>query len=415
MSGFEEIFDTTIPYGKLGIIALPGTEDLSKSIDSYITGEHQRALREHHDEVASTLALNGYDKTTYIVDISFPRFSTGEGKATILQTVRGYDIFILCDCFNHGVTYKMYGKTVPMSPDDHYANLKRAISAIAGKARRITVIMPMLYEGRQHKRASRESLDCADMLHELCDVMGVDNLITFDAHDARVQNAIPLSGFENVRTCYQMIKALVKNVDDLHFDKDHLMFISPDEGGMSRCIYYSQVLGVELGMFYKLRDYSRVVDGRNPIIAHEFLGHNIEGKDVIVVDDMISSGESMIEVAKKLKELKAKRIFVFSSFGLFCNGLDNFDAAYKEGLIDKIFTTNLVYRMPELLEREWYCEVDLSKYVSYIIDTLNHDLSVSHLLEPKDRIKRFLLSKGFILEEKDEKEDNVTEEDTESK
>lgn len=398
MSEFEQVFNT-LPYGKLGIIALPGCEELAKKIDYYLlTWRKQRVsdLRERHKD---TFALNGYDDPSYIVDISFPRFSTGEGKATINQTVRGYDIFILCDCFNHGVTYKMYGKTVFMSPDEHFANLKRAISAIAGKARRITVIMPMLYEGRQHKRASRESLDCADMLHELCDSMGVENLITFDAHDARVQNAIPLKGFENVRTCYQMIKALTKNVEDLKFDKDDLMMISPDEGGLSRCIYYSQVLGVELGMFYKLRDYSRVVDGRNPIIAHEFLGHNIKGKDVIVVDDMISSGESMIEVAKKLKELGAKRIFVFTSFGLFCNGLEAFDKAYEEGLINKVFTTNLVYRIPELYTRDWYCEVDLSKYVSYIIDTLNHDLSVSRLLEPKDRIKTLLVNKGYWTQE----------------
>ena len=297
--------------------------------------------------------------------------------------------------FNHGLTYQMYGKTVPMSPDEHYANLKRAISAIGGKAHRITIIMPMLYEGRQHKRSSRESLDCAIALQELCNNMGVDNIITFDAHDARVQNAIPLKGFENVQPVYQMIKALVNHVDDLHFDNDHMMVISPDEGGMSRCIYYSTVLGIELGMFYKRRDYSRVVNGRNPILQHEFLGSNVAGKDVMIVDDMISSGESMLEVASKLKELGAARIFIFSAFGLFCEGLDSFDKAYQNGIFNKVFTTNLVYRTPELLQRDWYCEVDMSKYLSYIIDTLNHDMSVSKLLNPADRIDNLLRKKGY--------------------
>lgn len=297
--------------------------------------------------------------------------------------------------FNYGLTYKMYGHTVPMSPDEHYANLKRAISAIGGKAHRITVIMPMLYEGRQHKRSSRESLDCAIALQELCNNMGVDNIITFDAHDPRVQNAIPLKGFENVQPVYQMIKALVNNVPDLKFDNDHMMVISPDEGGMGRCIYYSTVLGIELGMFYKRRDYSRIVNGRNPILQHEFLGSNVAGKDVMIVDDMISSGESMLEVAAKLKELGASRIFIFSAFGLFCEGLESFDKQYADGIFDKVFTTNLVYRTPELLERDWYCEVDMSKYVSYIIDTLNHDMSVSQLLNPADRIDALLRKKGY--------------------
>ena len=309
--------------------------------------------------------------------------------------MRGYDIFIVADMFNHGLTYQMYGQTIPMSPDEHYANLKRAISAVGGKARRITVIMPMLYEGRQHKRSSRESLDCAIALQELCLNMGVDNIITFDAHDPRVQNAIPLKGFENVQPVYQMIKALVNHVDNLHFDNNHMMVISPDEGGMGRCIYYSTVLGVELGMFYKRRDYTRVVNGRNPILQHEFLGSNVAGKDVLIVDDMISSGESMLEVAGKLKELGAARIFIFSAFGLFCEGLDSFDQKYADGLFDKVFTTNLVYRTPELLAREWYCEVDMSKYVSYIIDTLNHDMSVSHLLNPADKIDALLRKKGY--------------------
>jgi ribose-phosphate pyrophosphokinase len=289
----------------------------------------------------------------------------------------------------------MYGHTVPMSPDDHYANLKRAISAIGGKAKTITVIMPMLYEGRQHKRSSRESLDCAVMLQELCLSMGVDNIITFDAHDARVQNAIPLHGFESISPAYQMIKSLVNNVDNLVFDKEHTMIISPDEGAMGRCMQYSNYLGLDLGMFYKRRDYSRIVDGRNPIVEHSFLGSNVEGKDVIIIDDMISSGESMLDVSKKIKALGANRVFIFSAFGLFNAGLDSFDKAYRDGLFDKVFTTNLVYRMPELKKRDWYCEVELSKYLSYIIDTLNHDKSVSKLLDPADKIDVLLKKAGL--------------------
>lgn len=375
----------TIPVGQLGIIALPGCEELAQKIDNYLIKWRFQRNSEHKN----TLAFAGYEKQTYIVDIDFPRFGTGEGKAALNQTVRGYDIFILCDVFNYGVTYKMYGMNVPMSPDAHFANIKRAISAIEGKAKRISVIMPMLYEGRQHKRSSRESLDCAMMLQELYS-MGVENIITFDAHDPRVMNAIPLCGFESVSPAYQMIKAMVRKVDDLDLSRDNLMIISPDEGGMSRCIYYSTVLGVDLGMFYKRRDYSRIVDGRNPIIAHEFLGDNVAGKDVIIVDDMISSGESMIEVASKLKELKANRIYIFSAFGLFCNGLDGFDKAYEEGLIYRVFTTNVVYRRPELKTREWYVEVDLSKYISYMIDTLNHDTSLSELLDPAEKINKLL-------------------------
>ena len=382
---------TTIPYGPLGIIALPGCEELASKIDRYIVKWRAQKQSEHKHSIA----FAGYERDTYIINASFPRFGTGEGKGTIAESVRGYDLFIVADVFNYGVTHSIYGKEVPMTPDEHYANLKRAISAVAGKAHRITVIMPMLYEGRQHKRSNRESLDCALALQELCNMMGVDNIITFDAHDPRVQNAIPLNGFENVQPVYQMIKALVNNVPDLMLDNDHMMVISPDEGGMTRCIYYSTVLGLELGMFYKRRDYSRVVNGRNPIVAHEFLGDNVAGKDVMIVDDMISSGESMLEVATKLKELGAKRIFVFSSFGLFCEGLESFDKAYADGLITKVFTTNLVYRTPDLLKREWFCEVDMSKYVSYIIDTLNHDMSISSLLNPADRIDMLLRKKGI--------------------
>ncbi|MBQ4244160.1 MAG: ribose-phosphate pyrophosphokinase [Clostridia bacterium] len=389
MPEFEDF--NTLPVGKLGLIALPGCEELADKIDKYLV--EWRAHRENNHK--DNIAFKEYHKDTYLVDVTFSRFGTGEGKCVINQSVRGYDLFILCDCFNYGVKYEMYGQQVPMSPDDHFANIKRVISAIGGKARRITVLMPMLYEGRQHRRMSRESLDAADMLRDLCEGLGVDNIITFDAHDARVQNAIPLFGFENVQPVYQMVKALTKTVDNLKIDKDHLMIISPDEGGMHRCIYYSTVLGVDLGMFYKRRDYSKIVKGRNPIIEHQFLGDNVEGKDVIVVDDMISSGDSMIDVSKKLKSLKANRIFICTAFGLFCNGLDNFDEAYKEGYFDKVFTTNLVYRSPELLEKDWYVEVDLSKYCSYIIDNLNHDNSVSKLLDPVDRINNLLIRKGY--------------------
>ena len=380
----------TIPVGQLGIIALPGCEELANKIDNYLIRWRFQRNSEHKD----TLAFAGYEKSTYLINMDFPRFGTGEGKAALNQTVRGYDIYILCDVFNYGVTYKMYGMTVPMSPDEHFANLKRAISAIEGKAKRVSVIMPMLYEGRQHKRSSRESLDCAMMLQELHN-MGVENFITFDAHDPRVMNAIPLCGFESISPAYQMIKAAVNNVDNLKINKDNIMIISPDEGGMSRCIYYSTVLGVELGMFYKRRDFSRIVDGRNPIIAHEFLGDNVEGKDVIIVDDMISSGESMIEVATKLKELKAARIYIFSAFGLFCNGFDAFDKAFQEGIIDRVFTTNLIYGTPELLSKDWYIRVDMSKYLSYIIDTLNHDTSISDLLDPAEKINTLPDKKGL--------------------
>ena len=377
---------TNIPVGPLGIVALPGCEELAKKVDDYIVSWRRDRVSEHK----STIAFSGYQKDSYILDCRFHRFGTGEGKAVFHDSVRGYDLYFIVDVFNYGVTYNMYGKDFPTSPDDHYANLKRAIAATAGKARRLNVIMPMLYEGRQHKRTARESLDCALALQELCTLMGVENIITFDAHDPRVQNSIPNKGFENVTTTYQMIKALIKNVPDLSINKDKLMIISPDEGGLGRCIYYSTVLGVELGMFYKRRDYSVIVNGRNPILAHEFLGDNVEGKDVIVVDDMISSGDSMLEVATKLKELKAKRIFVCSAFGLFCNGLDAFDKAYADGLINGIFTTNLIYRSPELLKREWFYEVNMSKYVALLIDTLNIDESISKLLSPVDRIEAYL-------------------------
>ena len=381
---------TTIPYGPLGIIALPGCEELAQKIDRYLVKWRAQKQSEHKN----SLSFAGYERDTYIIDASFPRFGSGEGKGSLHESVRGYDIFIVCDMFNYGVTYNMYGQTIPMSPDEHFANLKRAISAIGGKAHRITVIMPMLYEGRQHKRSSRESLDCAMALQELT-TLGVENIITFDAHDQRVQNSIPHKSFENVMPTYQMIKALVNNVSDLHIDPDHLMVISPDEGAMHRCIYFATQLGVNLGMFYKRRDYTRVVNGRNPIVAHQYLGDSVEGKDIIIVDDMISSGESMLEVAKKLKELKANRIFVCTTFGLFASGLDVFDKAHEEGVFEKVFTTNGVYQTPELLSRDWYQSVELSKYLAYFLDTINHDLSVSSLLDCSQKINNILVKKGL--------------------
>ncbi|MBR1442475.1 MAG: ribose-phosphate pyrophosphokinase [Firmicutes bacterium] len=363
------------PVGKLGIISMKGCEEISAAIDKYLVSWHNE---KYDNEIE-----------TFIVKTACPRFNSGEGKGVVYQSVRGFDIYIICDVFNYGVTYKMYNKEVPMSPDDHYQDLKRVIGAIEGKARRITVIMPMLYESRQHKRTARESLDCALALKELV-AMGVDDIITFDAHDPRVQNAIPLNGFENVQAYYQMIKALLKNYPDIEIDKEHLMVCSPDEGGMNRCIYYSSVLGLDLGMFYKRRDYSKIVNGRNPIVSHDFLGDNVQGKDIIIVDDMIASGESLIDVSKKLKEKGANKIYAFITFGLFVDGLSKFDEAYEKGYIEKIFTTNLTYRKPELLERKWYASVDMSKYLAIIIDTLNYDKTISDLIDPVKRINTVL-------------------------
>ncbi|MBO4433739.1 MAG: ribose-phosphate pyrophosphokinase [Clostridia bacterium] len=358
------------PYGDLAIVSMKGCEDIAAKVDYYL--KQWRDIPE--DE-------------TFVVTPNCLRFGTGEAKVVLNHTARGLDAFIICDCFNYSVTYKMYGQTVPMSPDDHFQDLKRVIAAFGGKARRITVIMPMLYEGRQHRRTARESMDCAMALQELVS-MGVKNIITFDAHDPRVNNAIPLDGFDNVQAAYQMIKALLKVVPDMKLDKDHTMIVSPDEGGMGRCIYYSSVLGLELGMFYKRRNYSIVVNGRNPIEAHEFLGSDIKGKDLILVDDMISSGDSMLDIAAKLKEKGAGRIFIFSTFGLFVEGLDKFDDYCARGIITKVFTTNLIYQTPELLSREWYCSVNMAKYIALLVDTLNNDNSISKLLDPVDRIKK---------------------------
>ncbi len=384
----------TIPVGPLGIIAMPGCEALCDKIDKYLVKWRANQASEHQQNIA----FYGYQRDTYKVNVSLPRFGSGEAKGVVNESVRGFDLYIITDVFNYSCTYNMYGMEVPMSPDDHYADLKRVISAISGKAKRITILMPMLYEGRQHKRSSRESLDCALALQELVN-LGVDNIMTFDAHDKRVQNAIPNGSFENIMPTYQMIKSLVNSVEDLHVDKEHLMVISPDEGALHRCIYFATQLGVNLGMFYKRRDYTRVVNGRNPIVEHQYLGDSVEGKDIIIVDDMISSGESMLEVCSKLKGLKAGRIFVCTTFGLFCNGLEVFDEAYKNGTFYRVFTTNGVYQTPELLSRDWYESVDLSKYTAYFLDTLNHDMSVSSLLDCSDKIEKILIKKG-LKEEK---------------
>ena len=375
----------TIPVGSLGLIPLESCRSLGEKVDQYLVKWRTERESEHKD----SLAFAGYQRDTYILDTKVPRFGSGEAKGVINESVRGDDLYIMVDVCNHSLTYSLSGNKNRMSPDDHYQDLKRIIAAVGGKARRITVIMPFLYESRQHKRTSRESLDCALALQELV-AMGVDNIITFDAHDPRVQNAIPLHGFETVQPTYQFIKGLIDNVPDIQLDAEHMMTISPDEGGMSRAIYMSNVLGLDMGMFYKRRDYTRVVDGRNPIVAHEYLGTSVEGKDVIILDDMISSGESVIEVATALKARKANRIFIATTFGLFTNGLEKFDKAYEDGLIHRVLTTNLVYQTPELLQREWYINCDMSKYIAYIIDTLNHDSSISDLLNPSERIQALL-------------------------
>ena len=372
----------TIPVGSLGIIALKGCQELGEKVDQYLVDWRTERENEHKD----SLAFKGYQRSSYLLQAKVPRFGSGEAKGVILESVRGTDLYLLVDVANYSLTYSLCGHENHMSPDDHYQDLKRIIAAVGGKARRITVIMPFLYESRQHKRTARESLDCALALQELTS-MGVDNIITFDAHDPRVQNAIPLSGFETVSPTYQFIKGLLKHVKDLTIDSDHMMVISPDEGGMGRAIYMANVLGLDMGMFYKRRDYTQIVDGRNPIVAHEFLGSSVEGKDVIVIDDMISSGESVLEVAAELKARKAKRVFICATFGLFTNGLSKFDIAYEDDLIAGVLTTNLIYQTPELLQRPYYINCDMSKYIAYIIDTLNHDASISDLLNPSDRIQ----------------------------
>lgn len=371
-----------IPAGTLGIIAIDGCQAMGKEVDHFITTWRHEDGHKFMDDVV----FSGYQRDSYLVNAHVPRFGSGEAKGVIDESVRGMDLYILVDVCNYSLTYSMSGNTNHMSPDDHYQNLKRIIAAVGGKAKRINVIMPFLYESRQHKRSSRESLDCALALQELTH-MGVDNIITFDAHDPRVQNAIPLSGFETVRPTYQFVKGLLDRYDDLIIDSDHMMAISPDEGATERAVYLANVLNLDMGIFYKRRDYTRVVNGRNPIVAHEFLGSSVEGKDVIILDDMISSGDSILDVAKQLKSRNAKRIFAAATFGLFTNGLDKFDEAYESGLIDGVLTTNLIYQTPELLSRPYYINCDMSKYVALMIDTLNHDGSISDILDPSERIQ----------------------------
>ena len=373
----------TIPVGSLGMIPLEGCRALGEKVDNYLVKWRTERESEHKE----SLAFAGYQRPSYILKANVPRFGSGEAKGMILESVRGTDLYLLVDVANYSLTYSLCGHENHMSPDDHYQDLKRIIAAVGGKARRITVIMPYLYESRQHKRTARESLDCALALQEMVS-MGVDNIITFDAHDPRVQNAIPLHGFETVQPIYQFVKGLLKHVKDLQIDSGHMMIISPDEGGMSRAIYMANVLGLDMGMFYKRRDYTRIINGRNPIVAHEFLGSSVEGKDMVIIDDMISSGESVLEVATALKERKARKIFICATFGLFTNGLERFDRACENGMIDGVLTTNLVYQTPELLSREWYIDCDMSKYIAYLIDTLNHDASISDLLDPNERIQR---------------------------
>ena len=376
---------TTLPVGRLGLVPLESCRSLGQKVDEWLV--KWRKEREHSE--SDSFAFEGYKRDSYTIKVQNPRFGSGEGKCVITESVRGDDVYILVDVCNYNISYPIGKYTNLMSPDDHYQDLKRVIAAIGGKARRVNVIMPYLYEGRQSKRIGRESLDCATSLHELIN-MGVENIITFDAHDPQIQNATPLHGFETVQPSYQFIKALLNHEQGLHIDNEHFMIISPDEGGMKRAIFFANVLGLDMGMFYKRRDYTQIINGRNPIVAHEFLGSDIEGKDVMVIDDMISSGESMLDVAKELKMRKARKVFIFATFGLFTNGLSKFDEYYQNGLIDRIFTTNLVYQTPELLTKPYYTSVDMSKYIALIIDNLNHDDSLSELLDPTKRINRVL-------------------------
>lgn len=380
-----DLLEKSIPVAPIKIAALKGCEELGKTVNDYLV-QFRKELMEHR---TNGIEWSGYAEESYLINCNCPRFGTGEAKGVINESIRGVDLFILCDITNYSITYKVSGYENHMSPDDHFQDLKRIIAAATGKAHRINVVMPFLYEGRQHKRSKRESLDCAMALQELV-YMGVSNIITFDAHDPRVQNAIPLSGFDNFMPTYQFLKALLRSVPDLQIDNEHLMIISPDEGAMHRAVYFSNVLGVDMGMFYKRRDYSTVVNGKNPIVAHEFLGADVKGKDMIIIDDMISSGESMLEVAKLLKDREARNIYMCSTFGLFTSGLEKFDKAYEEGLFTKVLTTNVVYQTPELLSRKYYISCDLSKYIALIIDKLNHDASISGLLDPADRIQKVI-------------------------
>ena len=384
MSNITQL-EKTIPTAPLKIIALDSCKELGQKVNDYIVSFRQGASKEFPD----TASLANYECDNYLAESACPRFGSGDAKGILKESIRGKDLFIMVDVCNYSLTYTVNGYENHMSPDDHYQDLKRIISAATGKARRINVIMPFLYESRQHKRTKRESLDCALALQELMD-MGVSNIITFDAHDPRVQNAIPLKGFDNFSANYQFMKALLRAEPDLNVDKDHLMIISPDEGAMHRAVYLSNVLGVDMGMFYKRRDYSVVVNGKNPIVAHEFLGTDLQGKNAIIVDDMISSGESMLDVAKQIKERGANRVFVFTTFGLFTEGMAKFDEYYEKGYIDRIITTNLTYLPPSVLEKPYFSCADMSKFLALIIDSMNHDTTIGKVLVPTDKIHQLL-------------------------
>lgn len=385
----DYVFNDILPVAPLKIAALESCRDLAQKVNNHIVGFRRNDMEELLRRRQADLHFRGYDVDSYLLDCECPRFGSGEAKGIIKESIRGTDLFAMVDVMNYSLTYRMNGYTNHMSPDDHYQDLKRIIGACAATAHRVNVIMPFLYESRQHKRTKRESLDCAMALKELTD-MGVGNIITFDAHDPRVQNAIPLHGFDNFMPTYQFIKAVLTHYPDLIIDKEHFMVISPDEGAMDRAVYLANNLSVDMGMFYKRRDYSKVVNGRNPIVAHEFLGSSVEGKTVLIVDDMISSGESMLDTAKELKERKAERVIVCCTFGLFTNGLEKFDEYFSKGYIDLVVTTNLNYRPQELLEREWYVEADISKYIAAVVNTLNHDVTISSTLSPTDKIQKIL-------------------------
>lgn len=382
---YEEKIIDTIPVGPLGLIPLKSCAELGRRVDEYLV----KWRKERESEHKTTIAFAGYQRDSYIIGAKTPRFGSGEAKGSLEESVRGDDLYLMVDVCNHSLTYSLCGMVNHMSPDDHFQDLKRIIAAVGGKARRINVIMPFLYESRQHKRTGRESLDCALALEELTE-MGVENIITFDAHDPRVQNAIPLKGFETVQPVYQFIKYLLKAEKDLQIDSEHMMVISPDEGGMTRAVFFANVLGLDMGMFYKRRDYSTIVNGKNPIVAHEFLGDSVSGKDVVIVDDMISSGESMLDVAKQLKDRNAKRVFVCTTFGLFTDGFGKFDEFYEKGYIHKIITTNLNYRDPELFTKPYYQEADMTGFLASIIDALNHDVSIEHVITPTHKINQLL-------------------------
>lgn len=375
----QTLFSAENRVAPLGIISLAGAQELSRKVEAHLV---------------RWAKLAGLDYDTFLIESSCPRFSSGDGKGMIKSTVRGYDLFFIVDVGNYSLTYNYFGQENRMSPDDHYQDLKRLIQAASGKAHRVNVVMPLLYGGRQHRRSYRESLDCAYMLQEL-QQMGVQNLLTFDAHDPRVQNAVPVMGFDNLMPTYQVLKKLFKDFPDLSTDKNDFMIVSPDEGALNRNRYYASVLGVELGMFYKRRDYSRIVDGRNPIVAHEYLGASVEGKDVFVADDIISSGESVLDIAENVKERRANRFFAYATYAIFTNGLEKFDKAYEQGLIDGIFGSNLTYLKPELRNRPWFHEVDVSKYIAYFISALNHDVSISSLLDPHSKIEALLKKRAL--------------------